>query len=283
MSAVPETLTIALWQCEPLPLAESLLGDHTVAENLERLDAKLAEVAGTVELLVTPEMFVGGYNVGAEAARLRADPALRDMTVAPVDGSVADAVSHMCAKHGVAVVYGCAEIADDGSVYNTARLVDATGAHLGSHHKTHLFGDLDREMFTAGTERAPVIEFGGWHIGLLICYEVEFPEMARSLAARGADLICVPTANMAQFNDVQRVLLPARALENQVFLAYANGVGTEGDLTYGGLSTILGPTGMSVADRAGAPDLVTATIVRTDIKRSRAQFCYLDDLNRDVY
>ena len=127
MSAVPETLTIALWQCEPLPPVESLLGDHTVAENLERLDAKMAEVAGTVELLVTPEMFVGGYNVGAEAARLRADPALRDMTVPPVDGSVADAVSHMCAKHGVAVVYGCAEIADDGSVYNTARLVDATG------------------------------------------------------------------------------------------------------------------------------------------------------------
>ncbi|QHN17032.1 carbon-nitrogen hydrolase [Gordonia amarae] len=283
MSAVPETLTIALWQCEPLPPVESLLGDHTVAENLERLDAKMAEVAGTVELLVTPEMFVGGYNVGAEAARLRADPALRDMTVPPVDGSVADAVSHMCAKHGVAVVYGCAEIADDGSVYNTARLVDATGTHLGSHHKTHLFGELDREMFTAGADRAPVIEFGGWHIGLLICYEVEFPEMARSLAARGADLVCVPTANMAQYNDVQRVLLPARALENQVFLAYANGVGTEGDITYGGLSTILGPTGMSVADRGGAPDLVTATIVRTDIKRARGQFCYLDDVNRDVH
>ena len=283
MNAVPETLTIALWQCEPLPPVESLLGDHAVAENLERLDATLAEVAGTVDLLVTPEMFVGGYNVGAEAARLRADPALRDMTVAPVDGSVADAVSHMCAKHAVAVVYGCAEIADDGSVYNTARLVDATGTHLGSHHKTHLFGDLDREMFTAGTDRAPVIEFGGWHIGLLICYEVEFPEMTRSLAARGADLICVPTANMAQYNDVQRVLLPARALENQVFLAYANGVGAEGDITYGGLSTILGPTGMSVADRPGTPDLVTATIVRTDIKRSRGQFCYLDDLNRDVY
>ncbi|MFZ2242598.1 MAG: carbon-nitrogen hydrolase family protein [Gordonia amarae] len=280
---MPETLTIALWQCEPLPPVESLLGDHTVAENLERLDATLAEVAGTVELLVTPEMFVGGYNVGAEAARLRADPALRDMTVPPVDGSVADAVSHMCAKHGVAVVYGCAEIADDGSVYNTARLVDATGTHLGSHHKTHLFGELDREMFTAGTDRAPVIEFGGWHIGLLICYEVEFPEMARSLAARGADLICVPTANMAQYNDVQRVLLPARALENQVFLAYANSVGTEGDITYGGLSTILGPTGMSVADRGGAPDLVTATIVRTDIKRARGQFCYLDDVNRDVH
>ncbi|GAB06165.1 putative amidohydrolase [Gordonia amarae] len=280
---MPETLTIALWQCEPLPPVESLLGDHTVAENLERLDAKMAEVAGTVELLVTPEMFVGGYNVGAEAARLRADPALRDMTVPPVDGSVADAVSHMCAKHGVAVVYGCAEIADDGSVYNTARLVDATGTHLGSHHKTHLFGELDREMFTAGADRAPVIEFGGWHIGLLICYEVEFPEMARSLAARGADLVCVPTANMAQYNDVQRVLLPARALENQVFLAYANGVGTEGDITYGGLSTILGPTGMSVADRGGAPDLVTATIVRTDIKRARGQFCYLDDVNRDVH
>lgn len=90
---------------------------------------------------------------------------------------------------------------------------------MGSHHKTHLFGDLDRAMFTAGTEPAPVIEFGGWHVGLLICYEVEFPEMVRSLAVRGADIVCVPTANMAEFNDVQRVLLPARALENQVFLA----------------------------------------------------------------
>ena len=280
---MPETLRLALWQCEPMPPVESLRVDYTVAENLERLEAKLAEVAGTVDLLVTPEMFIGGFNVGAEAVRLRADPALRDMTVPPVDGSVADAVSHMCAKHGIAVVYGCAEIADDGSVYNAARLVDATGAHVGSHHKTHLFGDLDRAMFTAGTEPAPVIEFGGWHVGLLICYEVEFPEMVRSLAVRGADIVCVPTANMAEFNDVQRVLLPARALENQVFLAYANGVGVEGDMTYGGLSTILGPTGVSVAEKGGDPDLVTASITRTDIKRARGQFCYLDDRNRDVY
>lgn len=280
---MPEALTLALWQCTPLPPAESLLGDHTVAENLERLDAKLDEIAGTVDLLVTPEMFVSGYNVGAEATRLRADPALRDMTIPPVDGSIADAVSHMCAKYGVAVVYGCAEVADDGSVYNTVRLVDASGEHLGSHHKSHLYADLDRSMFVAGADRAPVIEFGGWHIGLLICYEVEFPEMARSVASRGADLICVPTANMAEFNDVQRVLLPARALENQVFLAYANYVGTEGDLTYGGLSTILGPTGASVVDKRGVPELITATIVRTDIKRSRGQFCYLDDLNPDVY
>ncbi|MCB1295430.1 MAG: carbon-nitrogen hydrolase family protein [Gordonia sp.] len=280
---MPETLRLALWQCAPLPRAQSQADDHAVADNLARLEATLAQVSGTVDLLVTPEMFVSGYNVGAEAARFRADPVLRDMTIPPVDGSIADALSHMCARHRVAVVYGCGEIGDDGSVYNTARIVDAAGVHLGSHHKSHLYGGLDRDMFTAGTEPAPVIEFCGWGVGLLICYEVEFPEMTRSLAARGADLICVPTANMVEYNDVQRVLLPSRALENQVFLAYANYIGTEGDLTYGGLSVILGPAGAPVTANPGVADLVTATLVHADIEHSRSQFCYLDDRNPDVY
>ena len=118
--------------------------------------------------------------------------------------------------------------------------------------------------------------------------DLEPKSVARALtaaaeAARGADLICVPTANMVEYNDVQRVLLPSRALENQVFLAYANYIGTEGDLTYGGLSVILGPAGAPVTANPGVADLVTATLVRADIEHSRSQFCYLDDRNPDVY
>ena len=68
---------IGVWQCAPLPRAQSQADDHAVADNLARLEATLAQVSGTVDLLVTPEMFVSGYNVGAEAARFRADPVLR--------------------------------------------------------------------------------------------------------------------------------------------------------------------------------------------------------------
>ena len=197
---MPETLRLALWQCAPLPRAQSQADDHAVADNLARLEAHWHRCRAPVDLLVTPEMFVSGYNVGAEAARFRADPVLRDMTIPPVDGSIADALSHMCARHRGGRRLRLRRIGDDGSVYNTARIVDAAGVHLGSHHKSHLYGGLDRDMFTAGTRTSPVIEFCGWGVGLLICYEVEFPEMTRSLAARGADLICVPTANMVEYN-----------------------------------------------------------------------------------
>ncbi|MGW0453597.1 carbon-nitrogen hydrolase family protein [Gordonia sputi] len=257
-----DRLRIALWQC------------HSVADdvegNLDRLEQAASEAAeADADLLITPEMYLTGYNISPSTARRLADP---------VDG---DAVGNIARRTAIAILYGGAEL-DDSSVYNTVRLVDANGISLASHRKTHLFGDIDRDAVAVGVSPPPVIDVEGWSLGLLICYEVEFPELVRNLAVRGAEVICVPTANMPEYDAVQTVLLPARALENTVYVAYANYCGVEGDLAYGGLSEGIGPDGRVLARAEREPGLLIVDVERKALDDARERFTYLADRRTDL-
>ncbi|MGC4961764.1 carbon-nitrogen hydrolase family protein [Gordonia sp. DT218] len=244
-------------------------------ENLARLDAVLEESARrSVDLLVTPEMVVPGYQLDADAANRLADPP---------DGAIAEQVRSMARRHRIGVLYGCAERGRDELVYNAIRLVNRAGTAVTTHHKTHLFGDLDRAMVAPGGTMPPVVDLGGWRLGLLTCYEVEFPELVRSLAVRGADVVCVPTANMIEYDAVQDVLVRARALENQVFVAYANYCDREGDLVYGGRSEIVAPTGEVLAAADRAPEIVVADLDHSILVESRGRYPYLADRRPDLY
>ena len=219
-------LHIALWQT---PHAAN------PAEALQRLDAACAQArAQGAELLVTPEMFMTGYAIGAERVAALAEPA---------DGLLAQAVAATALRHGIAIVYGYPEDNPHGPPFNAAQAIAPDGTQLANYRKTHLYGDLDRTQFSAGDVASQVFTWRGWRLGLLICYDVEFPEAVRGLALQGADAVLVPTANMEPFDEVQRVLLPARALENSLCLAYANACGAEGALAYNGLSCAIGPDG----------------------------------------
>ncbi|MXP20365.1 carbon-nitrogen hydrolase [Gordonia sp. HNM0687] len=257
---------IALWQCESHP--------QQVEDNLARLDATAGAAADRgAQLLIAPEMTITGYAIGPEAADLLAEPP---------DGPVAQRVRDIARRHGIAILYGCVERAGDGRRYNAIRLVDRHGTALATHHKTQLFGDLDRHMVAPGSTRPPVVEWSGWRVGLLTCYEVEFPELVRSCAVRGADLICVPTANMIEYDVVPDVLLPARALESQVYIAYANYSGAENDLVYGGRSTVVAPTSAILARADRTPELIVVDLDRGVLDQSRENYPYLRDLRTDV-
>ena len=259
-------LRIALWQCEP---------DGDVANNLNRLRAVAEHAAGNAaHLLITPEMAISGYNIAAPAARERSDVP---------DGPIARDVAEIARSSGIAILYGLPELGPDDLVRNTIRLVDASGSVVATHHKTHLFGSVDAAAVVAGDAPPPVVDLHGWKLGLAICYEVEFPELTRSLALRGADVVCVPTANMPEYDAVQTILLPARALENQVYVAYANFCGAEGDLHYGGLSEVLAPSGEILARADRTPTLIYADLDRDTLTRSRSVFTYLGDRNPGVY
>lgn len=103
----------------------------------------------------------------------------------------------------------------------------------------------------------------------------------RDLAVRGAEVICVPTANMPEYDAVQTVLLPARALENTVYVAYANYCGVEGDLAYGGLSEGIGPDGRVLARAEREPELLVVDVERKVLDDARERFTYLDDRRSD--
>jgi len=266
MSAIAASpLRVALWQCEQRP------GD--VAGNLARLhETALGAARDGADLLVCPEMFLSGYNIGAEAVQRLAEPA---------DGPSARAVATLAREAGLAIVYGFAERGERAAVFNAVQLIDAQGQRLGSYRKAHLFGALDRAQFSPSAGECPLFTLRGWRIGLLICYDIEFPEAARRLALLGAELIVVPTANMQGFDTVPLTLVPARAYENQHFVAYANACGPEGGIVYGGLSTIAAPDG-SVLARAGQDPAVLMAGLDPH-HAGRTMNTYLADRRPDIY
>jgi predicted amidohydrolase len=265
MPVPAETLTLALWQC---PFAT-----HP-ADALARLDATAAQArAQGAALLVCPEMSLTGYQIGAQAVASLAEAA---------DGPLAQAVCTVAQRHGIAIVYGYPEQHPPGRPHNAVQFIDADGQRIAHYRKTHLFGGVDWAQFAAGAQAPAVFAWNGWRLGLLICYDIEFPEPARGLALQGAELLLVPTANMIAFDEVQHVLLPARALENRVFVAYANACGEESDTVYGGLSTVCGPMGAVLAQAGRHGSLLIATLNRTDLAAARAT-SPLPDRRPDLY
>ncbi|WP_333771524.1 carbon-nitrogen hydrolase family protein [Streptomyces sp. IBSBF 2435] len=239
----------------------------------DALDAAAAEAAGRgARLLLTPELALSGYVLGPQAAA----------SAEPADGPAARRVEETAARHGVAVAYGWPE-RDGGAVFNTVRLVGPDGTELAVYRKTHLYGDQERAAFTPGAEPIVQADLDGVRIGLLICYDVEFPEPVRAHALAGTDLLAVPTALMRPFEFVPRVLVPARAYENGLHIAYANRCGPEGGYDFAGLSCLAGPDG-EVRARAGAgPELLIADVDPERNAAARAVTPYLADRRPDLY
>lgn len=260
-------MRIAVFQATPHPL--------DLPGNLQRLQQQAQRAAQSgAQLLVCPEMFLSGYNVGREAVARLAEAA---------DGASAQAIAQLCHTQGIAVVYGYAERGTDGQVYNSVQLIDAQGQRLGNYRKTHLFGELDRQQFSAGDVPCPLITLNGWKVGLLICYDIEFPENARQLALAGAELIVVPTANMAPYDFICQVTVRARAQENQCYLVYANYCGSEGEIAYCGQSSIIAPDGSVLAMGGQEACQLLADVERERVREGREAFPYLIDLRRDLH
>ncbi|HMQ93046.1 MAG TPA: carbon-nitrogen hydrolase family protein [Amaricoccus sp.] len=241
---------------------------------LARLNAAAGRAAaGGADLLMVPEMALTGYNIGAEAVRAAADPE---------NGPVTAAVGAIARRHGLAVLAGFPRLSG-GRVLNTVNLMDRNGTLRASYAKTHLYGAVDRKQFTAGPEIVAPVELGGWKLGLAICYDIEFPEVARALALAGAEAILAPTANMAPYETVATRLVPARAEENTVFLAYANYSGREGEFEYFGLSCVCGPDGNDVARAGQGEEMVFADLDREALAKTRRLATHLADRRPDLY
>jgi len=249
--------------------------ENRPAANLQILDAAAAAAAERgAGLLVAPEMFLSGYNIGAEAARAAAEA---------VDGPSARRVGEIARRLGLAICYGYPELGEDGAVYNAALLVGKDGGRLLNYRKAHLFGDLDRAMFAAGDGTPELAEVGGLKTGLLICYDVEFPEAVRALAMAGADLVLVPTANMKPYDAVSHFVVPSRAFENGLYVAYANRRGVEGGLDYMGLSCVGEPYGGNLVLAGDGEELVFAELDPERLAGARRLNTHLRDRRPDVY
>ncbi|MEU3129659.1 carbon-nitrogen hydrolase family protein [Streptomyces sp. NPDC052071] len=259
------------------PLRTALLQSSgrpgSVDANLAALDGAAARAAAAgARLLVCPELFLTGYAIGDAVPEL----------AEPADGPSARAIADLCVRHGLAVHYGYPERSGH-AVFNAAQLIGPDGAPLANYRKTHLFGSFEEKWFTPGENPVVQAELDGVRVGLLICYDVEFPENVRAHALAGTELLLVPTALMHPFPFVAEAVVPVRAFESQLYIAYVNRAGREGEFDFTGLSCLAGPDG-TVRARAGrGEELVVGEADPGLLAASRAANPYLQDRVPGLY
>ncbi len=238
---------------------------HHLAETAARAKA------GGADLLILPEMYLSGYNIGPASARRQALPQ-----------AALEPAQAIARANAIALVFGYPELVGD-AVANSAALIGPDGALLLNYRKTHLFGALDREMFACIGDSFGIAELNGYKIGLLICYDIEFPEPARTLALAGADILLIPTAQMQPYTQVARHLIPTRAYENQLYVAYANHSGADDGLDYVGLSSICGPDGAILAAAGQDEELLFASVDKSHHGKVRETDPLLHDRRPELY
>ena len=228
------------------------------------LDAALTE-AGSTDLLVCPELFLGGYGDGA-----------RTLAAAePLGGPFMARVSGLAQRHGAAIAYGYPQREGE-ACYNAGVVIGADGVLLSNHRKQRLPNGYEKSCFSTGRGLS-LFMLHGWRVALIICYEVEFPETVRQAALMGADLVIVPTALSTRWPIVPRAVIPTRAFENGVFLAYSNHGGTDGTLSYQGESCIIAPDGSELARAGMGAEVFSANLDPTAIAEQRGRIPFLAD------
>jgi (R)-amidase len=209
------------------------------AGNTETVCDALA--AHSVDLAVFPELFLCGYalNAANELAIPADDELMRQIRTAAHDTRTA-------------VIFGFAERCAGGALANAAACIDRDGTLVGVYRKTHLFAD-ERQAFTPG-DALLIASLAGIRVGPLICFDMEFPEPARSLCREGTELLVTLAANMAPYGPDHGLAARARALDNRRAHLYVNRVGTEAGLRFAGGSRMIDAAGevtASVGDSEG--------------------------------
>ncbi|WP_237154365.1 carbon-nitrogen hydrolase family protein [Oryzibacter oryziterrae] len=259
-------MKIAALQMQPL--------SADIEGNFAKIEAAAtAAVAMGADLLLTPELALTGYALADRFAAI----------AEPADGPMVERLRALARRLGLAIVAGFPERSGD-VVYNSAVFAGADGS-LQLYRKAHLYGPQEKAAFQPSSDPAQVFDYRGWRIGLLICFDVEFPETVRSLALAGAELVLVPTAlpRAPISYSISGRMIGTRALENSLFVAYADLCGEEGACSYHGGSVIAGPDGNDLARAGPAEALLIADLDRAEISRARAESEYLTERRPDLY
>lgn len=213
---------------------------QTYSEMCE-VDANIKKIGEAMKqtdasMLVFPEMFLTGYNIGDKVF----DMALR------LDGKEIQDIADLCKKHNRTIILGLPRRDDiiRGVVYNSSVFIDHTGP-VAVYDKWHLvnFGPFDEWRYFRKGSALPIFEMNGMRFGMIICYDIFFPELVKQYAGRGADAVICISASPSITRKFFETVLPARAIENTIYMAYANVLGDQKNLVFWGGNQIWGPGG----------------------------------------
>ncbi len=242
--------------------------NHRRAENLIRQAAKEKP-----DVILLPELWDVGF-FPKENLRELADENCANVTAH---------IGALAGELGINIVAGSVACLRKGKVYNSACVFDRTGNLIAQYDKTHLFSPMGEDKFFTGGDHVCRFRLDGHDVGILICYDIRFPELTRAMTVPGLEMLFM----VSQWPDVRishlRTLTHARAIENQIFLACCNACGWAGETHFGGNSAIIDPWGNPLAQAGTGEQLLCAQCdfaVTADIRNSMHIFA---DRRPDIY
>lgn len=255
-------------------------GLGTKEANITKMIAMLNEIVskGDVDLVIFPELAVTGYECS-------------DLYESLAEGfPEGDSIKRFCEqarKHGIHIVFGFIEKAEkDGRpvLYNSAAMIDDRGNALGCYRKSHLVDGEETKYFEKGTEYK-VFDTSIGKIGIVICWDMAYPEPARILALKGAEIIAAPAAWETEPNEGDwEIVNAARSFDNVLYLATCNHVGTDRELSFFGRSKISGPLGRPIVEAGDGEEIISASVDLSVLPELReGYYVLLKDRNPKTY
>ena len=233
---------------------------ENIDKNLQNLTLKINSISEEVDVIILPELFSTGFTMNAKpVAESMSGKAIKWMLEKASDKN--------------SLIIGSLIISENENIYN--RLIAAfppdnhRDGEIKYYDKRHLFSYANEDkVFTDGNKRL-TIEYKGWKIMPLICYDLRFPEALRTLALRGAEIVALPTNWPDGSQNAPQFVTRTRALENRIFLLACNRVGHESGFWFFGRSQITAPDGSVLAEAGSQEELCYAEIEPAEARRKR--------------
>lgn len=240
-------------------------------ENLAKVEGMIAEASQRgSQVVLLPELWSTGYDL--QQAEEHAQTTERLLV----------RLADLAKEHSLFII-GSLLSAKEGRLYNRATILSPQGVLVGEYAKIHLFRLMEEERYFAPGNETPVFDLPWGKSALAICYDLRFPELFRKYALGGAGVIFLPAEWPCPRLEAWRVLLRARAIENQFFMVGCNRVGESKGMVFFGRSGICDPWGEPVIEGGEEEGLLTAEIDLEMIDEARRKIAVFEDRREELY
>ena len=227
--------------------------------------------APAADLLLLPELFISGYSSSSITSTALQ---CKELT---------ESYRRLAKTKQTAILAGSLAYQEEGKIYNRAQFIDSRGEIAAHYDKIHLFRLLDEDKYFAAGSSPVYLDYLGWRIGIITCYDLRFPELTRLLALAGCNLLLIPAAWPHNRISVFQQLAIARAIENQLWVVGVNRASQPDKITYGGNSLIIAPDGEIIKQAGIYPETISAEIDLQRVIEYRKNIPCYDDRRTDVY
>lgn len=243
------------------------------AENFARVRAAVKKAAErNVDVVIFPEMWNTGYAL-TQLGKLADDGGQHTQRL----------LTELARQYDVNIVGGSVATRRDSKFYNTSYIVDRLGQLVGEYDKVHLFGLMKEDQFLTAGNRESYFRLAGVPSASFICYDLRFPEWIRTVARHGASVLYFsaewPTSRIPQW----KLMLRARAVENQAFVVAVNRVGTDPDNQFNGHSLVVDPLGKVIVDAGEIQNIAYAELDLEQLQQVRGPIPVFRDRRPDLY